>query len=292
MTGVQTCALPIYDEIVGKMKGDSEAFSLYWKEIHYLKDADLQLDSPFSFDFKTKKLQFSAGSLALNKLDFDVDALIQNRTQTDDMLVDIAFKSEKLPIKSLIDLLDLPYGNYLEGISMEGMTYINGSLKGIVSDSLLPVFVLNAIFSDSDFAYEGLDYKLFDISGKADVEMDMNDSDLWFVKVYDFDGKTGKSRIAGSAYIDQLMEDIRFDIRANANINLVDAKPMLPDDMPVKLKGMAQGDAKIKFLYSQFQKNAFDKMTISGKFKVKDLVADYDTITIQSKAVEIGRAHV
>ncbi|MDO9633527.1 MAG: AsmA-like C-terminal region-containing protein [Paludibacter sp.] len=276
------------DEIVGKMKGDSEAFSLYWKEMHYLKDVDLKLDTPFSFDAKTKKLQFPAGSLALNKLNFAVDALIQNRKQTDDMLVDIAFKSEKLPIKPVFDLLYLPYEEYLEGISIDGSTYINGTLKGVVSDSLLPVFALNANFSKSDFAYEGLDYKLFDISGKTDIEMDMNDSDLWFVKVYDFDGKTGKSRIAGSAYIDQLMEDMRFDINANANINLVDAKPMLPDDMPFKLQGMAKGDAKIKFLYSQFQKNEFDKMTISGKFKVKDLVADYDTITLRSQAADLA----
>jgi hypothetical protein len=274
------------DAVEGKLTGGSKAFSFYWDKTDYLKNTPLDVETPFTFHLKNQQLQLDKGSLALNKLDFRVDALIQNKPE--EILTDIAFNSAELEIKPVINLLWLPFGEYLEGITMNGKAFVNGKLKGTISDTQLPVFSLNVDFQESDFAYEGLPYELFDISGKADVKMDMNNNTLWFVKVDDFDAKTGKSHLLGSAYIDQLMGDMRFDIKANGKLNLVDAKPMLPDDMPIDIQGLATGKANIKFLYSQFEQNQFDKMFIGGKFKVKDLIADYDTISMRSKTADLA----
>ncbi len=272
--------------ITGKMQGDAADFSFYWDETDYIKQIPLEINTPFSFDLKGMKLQFEAGTLALNDLSFDVNALIQNKQE--EILLDIAFNSVELPVKPVFDLLYVPFGEYLEGMTVDGKTFVNGSLKGIIADSLLPVFDLNADFRQLEFAYESLPYELFDMSGKADIAMDLNDNEKWYVKVYDFEGKTGKSSFSGAALVDQLMGDMRFDIDAKARLNLVDAKPMLPDDLPVDISGLAIGNAKIKFLYSQFMENQFDKMLIQGKFNVKDLVADYDTISLRSKVAELA----
>ena len=276
------------DLINGKIKGDAHAFTFYWDEIDYLQDVVLDLNAPFSFDLKSQTLQINKSALALNKLDFDVDAMIQYKSQTNEIVLDIAFNSVELPVNPLFDLLQVPYEKYLEGITIDGKTFVNGSLKGVMGNSMQPVFALHADFKEIGFAYESLPYQLFDVSGKADIEMDMNDSDRWFVKVFDFEGKTGKSSFSGAAFIDQLMGDMRFDIDAKARLNLVDAKPMLPDDMPLEVKGLAIGNAKIKFLYSQFMHNQFDKMLFDGKFKLKDLTAAYDTIAIQTQSAELA----
>lgn len=274
------------DLIAGKMQGDAADFSFYWDETDYIKQIPLEINTPFSFDLNEMKLQFEAGTFLLNDLAFDVNALIQNKPE--EILLDIAFNSVELPVKPLFDLLSVPFGEYLEGITVDGKTFVKGTLKGIIGDSVLPVFDLKADFCQLEFAYESLPYELFDVSGKADIAMDLNDNEKWYVKVYDFDGKTGKSSFSGAAFVDQLMGDMRFDIDANARLNLVDAKPMLPDNMPVDISGLAIGNAKIKFLYSQFMKNQFDKMLIQGKFNVKDLVADYDTISLRSKVAELA----
>lgn len=276
------------DLINGNLICDADAFSFYWDETDYVIENSLQINSPYSFDLDKFKLILDKGKLCLNNMDFDVDALIHNRSVTDDILLDIVFNSVELPTEPVINLMSVPYGEYLEGMQIDGFTYVNGSLKGIIGDSILPVFALNIDFNKVKFEYESLPYKLFDMSGKADVVMDLNDGDLWFVKVYDFKAKTGKSSLAGSAYVDQLVDDMRFDIDASASFNLIDAKPMLPDDLSMDIKGLAIGKAKVKFLYSQFRDDQYDKMFISGKFNVKDLAVDYDTISLRSHSADVA----
>ena len=273
------------DLITGNLQGDATDFSFYWDEVDYIKHIPLDINTPFSFDFRELRLQFNDGTIALNDLAFDINALIQNKPE--EILLDIAFNSVELPVKPVFDLLYVPFGDYLEGIMVDGETFINGTLTGIIGDSILPVFDLNADFSQIEFAYESLPYKLFDVSGKVDIVMNLNDNEKWYVKVYDFAGKTGKSSIFGAAFVDQLMGDMRFDMDVKARLNLIDVKPMLPDDLPVDINGLAIGNAKIKFLYSQFMENQFDKMLIQGKFNVKDLVADYDTISLRSKVAQL-----
>lgn len=274
------------DLVEGNLTGASKAFSFNWDKTDYLKSIPLEVETPFTFAVNDQKLQLKKGSLALNQLGFSVDAFIHNKPE--EIYTDIAFNSDELEIKPVLDLLSLPFGEYLEGITMNGKTFVDGTLKGTINETQLPVFNLKLGFREGNFAYEGLPYKLFDMSGKAEVAMDLNDDKLWFVKVDEFDGKTGKSHLLGTAFIDQLMGDMRFDINANGSLNLEDAKPMLPEDMPLDIQGLAIGNANIKFLYSQFELNQFDKMSIGGKFKVKDLVADYDTISMRSKAADLA----
>lgn len=274
------------DLVEGNLTGASKIFSFNWDKTDYLKNVPLELETPFTFAVNEMKLQLEKGNLALNQLGFTVDAFIHNKPE--EIYTDIAFISDELEIKPVLDLLSLPFGEYLEGITMNGKTLVDGTLKGTISDTQLPVFNLKLAFNEGNFAYEGLPYKLFDMSGKAEVAMDLNDDKKWFVKVDEFDGKTGKSHLLGTAYIDQLMGDMRFDINANGSLNLEDAKPMLPEDMPLDIQGLAIGNASIKFLYSQFELNQFDKMSIGGKFKVKDLVADYDTISMRSKTADLA----
>ena len=152
--------------------------------------------------------------------------------------MDVDFKSVELQVTDVVDLLSLPYGEYLEGITATE-NLCRWYLEGAISD-LSYRFTIHANFHDVDFEYVSLPHKLLDVKGIADIEMDMNHEENWFVKVYDFDAKTKYSHLSGSAFVDQLTEDMRFDVKANLNLNLVDAKPFLPDDMPLDIKGMAK----------------------------------------------------
>ncbi len=274
--------------INGKLNADARSASFYWDETDYLKNAALELKTPFSFDLEQTKLTFHDALLTVNDMDFDLYTMIHLPDDVDEILLDVDFKSVELQVTDVIDLLSLPYGEYLEGITATGETYVDGTLKGAISDSELPIFTIHANFHDVDFEYVSLPHKLLDVKGIADIEMDMNHEENWFVKVYDFDAKTKYSHLSGSAFVDQLTEDMRFDVKANLNLNLVDAKPFLPDDMPLDIKGMAKGHANIKFLYSQFDLDQYEKMFIDGKFKLHDFIADYDTtIHLQSKWADV-----
>jgi hypothetical protein len=274
--------------INGKLNAQAQSFSFYWDESDYLKDAALAVKTPFSVDLADTKLILSDALLSVNEMDFDLNTLVHLPEDVDGMFLDVDFKSVELQLTDVMDLMSLPFGEYLEGMEATGKTFINGTFKGYIADFEMPVFSLQAKFREVDFDYESLPYMLYDVSGIADVEMDLNHEENWNVKVSDFDAKTKYSHLAGSALVDQLTEDMRFDIQAKLNLNLVDAKPFLPDDMPLDIKGMASGHANIKFLYSQFDQDQYDKMHIHGKVKLHHFIADYDTINLQSRLADVA----
>lgn len=277
------------DDINGKIKASIADFSFYWDETDYLQSTHLEVNTPFSFNIQDFILELKTADLTLADLPLKLDAFIHNRSVEDDMLLDIVINSDgELPVPAVFELMSLPFGEYIEGMTVDGKSLLKATLKGAIADSLMPVFALQADFNQVKFEYESLPYKLIDMSGIADIEMDLNDDSKWFVHVSNFFGRTGQSNFAGGAFVDQLTTDMRFDVKAKANLNLVDAKPVLPDDMLLDVKGLASGDISIKFLYSDLEHDRYDKFLIDGKFKVKNLVANYDTISIRSQLADLA----
>ena len=276
------------DFINGKLKGDVETLSFYWDKTDYLQDSYLHLNTPFSFDLETFKIELKTADMVLDNIPLTMNAFLHNRSDTEDILIDIEIDTREQPVPSIFRLMELPFGEYLEGMMVDGTTHLNASLKGTMGDSLLPTFTLQADFSDVKFEYESLPYKLKDISGIADIEMDMNDETKWFVDVHDFYGSTGLSSFSGAALVDQLTDDMRFDVKAKTKLNLKDAKPILPDDMSIDISGLADGDINLKFLYSDFEFDRYDKFIVDGKFRIKNLSAGYDTISVRSQSADLA----
>lgn len=267
----------------GKMDLETEDFSLNWDSTQYILNSSLGITSPFALDIARPQFRMKEAGIVLAGHDFRSDIFVDMNSQSDEILTDINFSANQQNLKSFVDLLSLAFGEYFQGMEMDGLLDVEGSLKGKIADKLLPHFKLNLSCVETTFSYESLPYKLFDISAIAEVVMDLNKEENWFVRVHAFDAKTLGSQVTGSGLIDQLTGDMRFDLTTRLKLNLVDAKPMLPNDMPIVLKGLATGDAKLKFLYSDYEKDAYNRINIETNLRITDFVADYDTINLKSK---------
>ena len=96
--------------INGKLNADARSFSFYWDETDYLKDAALDIKTPFSFDLEQTKLTFYDALLTVNDMDFDLYTMIHLPDDVDEILLDVDFKSVELQVTDVMDLLTLPYG--------------------------------------------------------------------------------------------------------------------------------------------------------------------------------------
>lgn len=270
------------DNLNGYLAAKSDAVSFAMDTVDYLQDAKVDLSAPFDLDLKTQLYKITAGKLALNDLNFTVDALLDNSLK-DVLITDLSIQSENLPVKPVLALIPAAYSSVMEGISLDGEVKMHAKIKGNISEHALPHFTLNLELGKGRFSQNELPYKLHDLSGNMDIDLDLNDDKLWFVKLNAFDTKTGNSQVNGSGLIDQLMGDMQYDLNLNARFDLAEAAPMMPKDMPLKLTGFVQGSARTKFKLSQMMEGEFDRILLDGKFTISDFTAVYDTITIQAK---------
>ena len=276
------------DLLQGKMKVEATKFSFYWDSVNYVIDRKLELNSPYTFGINSQQLTMTKSDLELMEMPFRMNLMVQVLSDSKEIITDIEFASEELQIEEVMELIQLPFSDYLEGISMQGKMLASGSFKGPMGPNSQPHFLLNLKAYDSNFAYESLPYKLNSLSAEALVDIDMADKNKWNIRVNQFSAKTGNSDFSGKAKIDQLMGDMRFDVQSKLNVDLQDATPMLPDDLPVNLQGRAKGNLNVRFLYSQFMADRYDLMKVSGKMDVKQLKLKYDTISMESSQAKLN----
>jgi len=278
----------LVDMFTGSLNLSTPSLTLDYDSVAYLAAVPTRITTDYSFDINRFILLLTETEAELKELPFELQARVENNSLTGDLLLDINFASKgKLPVQPALTLVPDDYKSYLEGMTLDGRAALSGSLKGKVNDTELPHLALKLDLEKGSFAYEGLAYKLRDMNGKADLVFDLNDEASWHILVNEFEGRTFNSRITGSGRIDDLMGDMRFDLKADGMLSLADVAPMLPEDMKIDLRGIARGTMKMRFLYSQLMNFEFDKMKADGDFRVSDFSAVYDTLTAITRYADL-----
>lgn len=279
----------VKDLFSGKLNLQTGSVALEYDSIAYLHEVPLRISTSYSFEMNRFILQLSDAELLLNELPLTLGVRIENNSSTGNMLLDIAFGSDgKLPVKPLLAMVPEYYSDYLEGISLDGMASLQGRLRGTVNEHSLPHFTLSAELEKSSFAYKGMPVELREMSGKADIDFDLNNEKNWHIKIKDFDAQTLNSHIRGGGKVDDLTGDMRFDLIADGDLNLADAETLLPEDLKIDLKGSAQGALKLKFRLSEIMEFQFDKILASGRFKISNFFLAYDTLTATTPLADLA----
>ena len=279
----------VKDLFDGKLHLQAGSMKVVYDSVAYLDSVPARISTAYSFELNRFLLKLPEAEVVLNELPLELAVMVENNSATGDVLLDIEFSSDgKLPVKQLLAMIPADYAGYMEGISLDGRAALKGRLHGAVNEKSLPHVALSVDLDRSSFAYEGLDYKLSDMSGRADIVLDLNNEKDWHIVLDDFDARTMNSRIRGEGRIEELMGDMRFDLKTNGVLSLADANSMLPDDMNMDLKGMARGALTLNFRLSQLMKFEFEKIMASGRFKVSDFYLSYDTITASTRSAELA----
>lgn len=276
------------DLFSGRLNLQTTSMDLSYDSICYIASVPARISTDYTFDFNRFLIGLPDADLVLNGLPFDLSVMVENNTKAGDLLMDITFASlGSLQVQPVLDMIPSYFQHYMEGISLDGKAALKGKLKGVVNENSLPHFSLNIALDNSSFAYEGLPYTLREMSGVADIVLDMNDENSWHILVEDFDARTFDSHIMGYGKVDDLMGDMRFDLKTKGMLNLADATPMLPDSMQLDLKGIARGNMNLQFRLSQMMNFEFDKIKTYGKFHVNDFRASYDTLVATAGSADL-----
>jgi hypothetical protein len=276
------------DLFSGNLNFTSTQLDVVYDSIGYISSIPASLSTDYSFEMNRFKVQLTGAEVKLNDLPLELSVLIENNALSDDLLMDIAFTSNgRLPVKPVLELVPENFSSYLKGIELDGRVAFEGSLKGKVNDTSLPELLVQLDFDKSKFSYDGLPYKLDKMSGRADIVLDLMDEKSWYILVNDFKASTMNSMITGNGVVDDLMGDIRFNLQTGGVLSLADAKPVIPKDMPMEMKGIARGKLNMEFRMSQLMNLDFDRIKADGQFTVSDFNFGYDTIRLSGRSADL-----
>jgi hypothetical protein len=117
------------DMIQGKMNIEASRFSFYWDSVNYVIDRKFELKSPYRFGINSQQLTMTNSDLKLMEMPFSMNLMVQVLSDSKEIITDILFASEQLQIVDVMELMQLPFSEYLEGISMQGKMLASGSIE-------------------------------------------------------------------------------------------------------------------------------------------------------------------
>ena len=270
------------ESISGRVNMSSSAISFEYGGEKYLQGASVVLDIPVDVIPSHNFIRLKNSTAKLNDLELLLNGTIENDTINQDIITDISYKFTSWPIKVLQALVPSSFQEYFEGIEADGLLTSQGSIKGVLNDSIMPLMDIHLLLEKGTMKYAGFPLPLHNIESDITIYTDLITDDLSFVRINRFEAKTPRSAVNIKGLVNHLFTDIYCDITTNSVLTLDEFNTMIPDSMELKLKGKAAGKVKAAFSLSQLEKMQIEKMKMSGSVTLSGFDVIYDSISIKT----------
>lgn len=276
-----------HDDISGNVSVNTPGISLEYDGEKYLDRASIQLDIPADVQPSRQKINFKKAKISINDLELWLNGSFENDTINKSIITDIGYKLSSWPLGNMLALVPPSFHTKLEGIDVEGLLTSEGSIKGIVNDSLMPLMDIHLILEEGKMRYDGFPQPLQDLEGDITFYSDLKTDSLSYVRIHRFLARTPQSSVLIEGLVNHLFTDIHCDLISNNRLTLDEFAPMIPDSLKVELSGKAVGKIKSDFSLAQLNKMQLERMKLSGLISLTDFDAVYDSISLKSDRSKI-----
>lgn len=270
-----------------KMKIKEGRFSLDGQE--FVNDAVagrkgdlLTVNGELKGDMDSRQVMVDRLVADLKGYEIEADGTVNLPTDSEPMSMDLRFATNEWGVNELLAMLPEKFREWQKGMNLDADAVLTGTVKGQLTDSLMPAVTANLKLKDGSFQDRSLlPYAFNGINADLSADLDLNDNGVSNVQITKIAARTGRNNIEVSGRVDDLMGKMNIDANVRGLIYLPDVKPMMPDDLNMTLDGKARLNLKAQTNLDQLQKSDFAHMKLSGDIGLTDIDVDYDTIYAQ-----------
>ncbi len=254
--------------------------SLYAKmgERVFSDTLSLSINAPFALKTDTIALTLKEASLSIEGNALYLDGYAK-KGESKDIELNMYFETGEWVVGKIIEIAPKFLLESIKDISTDGVLKMKGNAVGVLNDTLKPLVNVDILYKEATASHRSLPYKLEDLNFDIKAFLDLNKKTPSFANISSLSAKTGKTKFSISGKANDILGNIKYDVLVKGKINLPDLKHMLPDSLPVSLKGEANASIKAIFDMAQFKKKGFDEMNINGSISFSDLDVVYQDTT-------------
>jgi len=271
-----------HDNISGRFKVSSPGVSFDYNGEKYSSQTQVEFDIPVDIIPSRQFIKFKNATVSINDLELLLNGTVENDTINRNIITDIGYKLTSWPVRDMLALVPPPFQSSIKGIDSDGFLSSQGSIKGIVDSSAMPLMDIHLVLEKGMMKYAGFPLPLHDVEADLFFYSDLKTDSLSFVRINRFNASTPQSSVDIEGIVNHLFTDISCDLITNASIRLDEIDPLVPDSMKLNLKGQAVGKIRSVFSLSQLEKVQLERMKLSGLINLSDFNMSYDSISFHT----------
>lgn len=266
------------DNFTGHINLNNAGVSIEYDGQRYLELARLKFEIPSEINISRQIIQLKEAFVSINGLGFTVNGTIEIDTLSNNINTDIRYRSDSWNIQDALALIPPEYMSDFSSLDASGIISSAGIVKGIYSDSLMPLMDINLTFNQGAVKYDDLPFPLTEMNGDIQIYADLNNHTPSHLRIHHLEAKTPFSAFKTSGTADDLLGDIHFNLLTDADVLVDEFKSFIPDDLNISINGRISGQVKSNFTMSQADELALDKMKLSGSASLYSFSMVYDSL--------------
>ncbi len=239
----------------------------------------LSVESHLAGNLSDARLVIDGLKASLKDYSLNVNGTVSMPLNDRPTTIDLSFATNEWGVKELLAMLPQQFVEWQKGMDLDANAELTGTAKGELSDNKMPIITADLKLKDGKFRDKTLlPYDLRDITVDLSANLDLNEKGISDVDITKISARTGRNNIEVNGHIADLMGKMNTDATVKGLVYLADLKPMLPDDLNMKLEGNAKLNLKAHTNLEQLQKSDFANMSLNGDVLLSNLDVEYDTI--------------
>jgi len=261
-----------------KLSGEVEKLNARMGGVRYLRDAEFALDLLAAANMVENRYTLKENLISLNGLTLGAEGEI---LLLDDgaMDMDMKFFSQETSFKTLLSLVPAIYLQDFESIETGGSLQLDGTLSGIMKDSILPDVAVNLKVTDGFFAYPDLPKDVTDVQISLNVDYRGADVDASRVDLEQFHLLLGGNPFDMLMKLDHPISDMHVAGRAEGMIDFASLKDIVPME-DLDLAGTMKTNISWDALMSHIEQEQYDRVDLDGSLAIEGVVLETPDIPV------------
>ncbi len=237
--------------------------------IRYLKDARLDLDVVAAANMKENLYTLRKSRITLNGLLLGAGGTV-GLQEDGSMDMDLKFFSRETSFRTLLSLVPAVYTRDFEQVRSSGKLQLEGTVRGVMKDSILPDATLALQVTDGSFSYPGLPGDVSDVQVRLNVDYRGSDMDRTTVDLKQFHLLLGGNPFDLAMQVDHPVSDMHVAGQAEGKIDFSTLQDVVPME-DVALGGILETDLHWDTKISYIEQERFEDVDLDGSLLVEDM---------------------
>jgi hypothetical protein len=269
------------DSYRGQLDLRNAIVSLHQEGEKIMDQARLKFNIPFEFMPARQSVKFKKAFASVNELGFSVNGQLGLDT-LQNIVADLSYNFTSWQVKEALKLIPPAFLTEFAEFDLKGHISCEGTIRGVLNDSLMPVIEFNMTLEKGSFGKDGFPYQLNEVNYDIHVFADFANDEASFLSINGFEAKSAGSTFKTRGRVNRLFSDMQFDLISEVSLEMGEISSLIPGIPGLTLKGSIDGKAKTEFTFSQITEVALEKMQFSGTAVFSDFSILSDSISLST----------
>lgn len=238
--------------------------------IRYMKKGNVRLDVEARADMVNSIFTLLKNEIRINGLMLGAEGTIEMPADGS-IVTDVQFFTKETSFQTLLSMVPAIYLKDFETLETSGSLALNGSIKGVMKDSLLPDAKLNLKVSDGYFSYPDLPKDVSDVQINLDVNYNGTNMDATTVELERFHLMLGENPFEIALTADHPFSDLHVAGMVNGRIDFASLQDVVPME-DLDLSGILTADLRWDTKMSYIENEQFEQVDLDGELMIENVL--------------------